>query len=222
MALLARPHPARHRLLPPPRHRRDHQRELRRRMDRAHHRALRLRHGARLDVERRQAQALLQLVRDDEGRAVPAGFTLDGPRGPARVAQPGAVWLARATGNPLLPFHLEASRGLDGAQLGPDADSQAVQHGGARGRRTAVRGSRTRPTHARSRRRRPELERRARGPRDRRKGALDDLGLEAQGLGRLDARRRAHGTCGSDRSGRRRGRAWPSSRNRRARRSTSI
>jgi lysophospholipid acyltransferase (LPLAT)-like uncharacterized protein len=40
----------------------------------------------------------------------PAGFTLDGPRGPAQVAQPGAVWLARTTGNPVLPFHLEASR----------------------------------------------------------------------------------------------------------------
>jgi lysophospholipid acyltransferase (LPLAT)-like uncharacterized protein len=39
----------------------------------------------------------------------PAGFTLDGPRGPARVAQPGAIWLARATGNPVLPFHLEAA-----------------------------------------------------------------------------------------------------------------
>src|SRR5207247_1418398 len=39
-----------------------------------------------------------------------AGFTIDGPRGPARVAQPGAVWLAKATGNPVLPFHLEASR----------------------------------------------------------------------------------------------------------------
>jgi lysophospholipid acyltransferase (LPLAT)-like uncharacterized protein len=25
------------------------------------------------------------------------------------VAQPGAIWLARATGNPVLPFHLEAS-----------------------------------------------------------------------------------------------------------------
>ena len=49
-----------------------------------------------------------QLVRDMRaGR--PAGFTLDGPRGPARVAQPGAVWLAANTGNPLLPFHLEAS-----------------------------------------------------------------------------------------------------------------
>ena len=40
----------------------------------------------------------------------PAGFTVDGPRGPARVAQPGAVWLAKATGNPVLPFHLEADR----------------------------------------------------------------------------------------------------------------
>jgi lysophospholipid acyltransferase (LPLAT)-like uncharacterized protein len=51
---------------------------------------------------------MLQLVRAMKaGR--PAGFTLDGPRGPARVAQPGAVWLAASTGNPLLPFHLEAS-----------------------------------------------------------------------------------------------------------------
>jgi lysophospholipid acyltransferase (LPLAT)-like uncharacterized protein len=40
----------------------------------------------------------------------PAGFTVDGPRGPARIAQPGAVWLAKATGNPVLPFHLEADR----------------------------------------------------------------------------------------------------------------
>jgi lysophospholipid acyltransferase (LPLAT)-like uncharacterized protein len=39
-----------------------------------------------------------------------AGFTVDGPRGPARVAQPGAVWLAKATGNPVVPFHLEADR----------------------------------------------------------------------------------------------------------------
>ena len=40
----------------------------------------------------------------------PAGFTVDGPRGPARAAQPGAAWLAKATGNPVVPFHLEASR----------------------------------------------------------------------------------------------------------------
>ncbi len=89
------------------RHRRDHQRELRRRVDCAHHRALRLRHRARIDVARR-AKALLQLVRDMRA-GKPAGFTVDGPRGPAEVAQPGAVWLAKATGNPVLPFHLEAS-----------------------------------------------------------------------------------------------------------------
>jgi lysophospholipid acyltransferase (LPLAT)-like uncharacterized protein len=35
---------------------------------------------------------------------------VDGPRGPARVAQAGAVWLAKTTGNPVVPFHLEASR----------------------------------------------------------------------------------------------------------------
>ena len=52
---------------------------------------------------------MLQLARDME-RGRSAGFTLDGPRGPARVAQPGAFWLARKTGNPVLPFHLEASR----------------------------------------------------------------------------------------------------------------
>ncbi len=52
---------------------------------------------------------MLQLSRDmAAGKA--AGFTLDGPRGPARVAQPGAVWLAKATGNPILPFHIEADR----------------------------------------------------------------------------------------------------------------
>jgi lysophospholipid acyltransferase (LPLAT)-like uncharacterized protein len=63
---------------------------------------------ARGSTSRGGRRAMLQLVRDMKaGR--PAGFTLDGPRGPARVAQPGAVWLAAATGNPLLPFHLEAS-----------------------------------------------------------------------------------------------------------------
>ena len=63
---------------------------------------------ARGSTTRGGQKALIQLVRDmEEGK--PAGFTLDGPRGPAKVAQPGAVWLARKTGNPVLPFHLEAS-----------------------------------------------------------------------------------------------------------------
>ena len=53
----------------------------------------------------------------------PVGITVDGPRGPALVAQPGAVWMAKVTGNPILPFHVESSR-LDGAQLGRVADSR--------------------------------------------------------------------------------------------------
>jgi hypothetical protein len=64
---------------------------------------------ARGSTSRGGARALAQLRRDMRaGR--PAAFTVDGPRGPAGVAQPGAVWLARATGNPILPFHIEASR----------------------------------------------------------------------------------------------------------------
>jgi hypothetical protein len=53
-------------------------------------------------------RALLQLTRDlAAGR--PAAFTVDGPRGPAYQAQPGAVWLAKATGNPVVPFHVESA-----------------------------------------------------------------------------------------------------------------
>ena len=64
---------------------------------------------ARGSTSRGAQKAIRQLVRGmQQGRA--AGFTLDGPRGPACVAQPGAIWLARATGHPVLPFHLEASR----------------------------------------------------------------------------------------------------------------
>ncbi len=64
---------------------------------------------ARGSTSRGGRRALLKLSRDlAAGR--PAGFAVDGPRGPARVAQPGAVWLAKLTGNPVLPFHLEADR----------------------------------------------------------------------------------------------------------------
>ena len=63
---------------------------------------------ARGSTSRGGLKALLQLKRDmEQGR--PAGFTVDGPRGPARIAAPGAIWLAKATGNPVLPFHCEAS-----------------------------------------------------------------------------------------------------------------
>jgi lysophospholipid acyltransferase (LPLAT)-like uncharacterized protein len=65
--------------------------------------------AARGSTSRGGARALVQLKREiAEGRMV--AFTVDGPRGPARVAQRGASWLAGATGQPILPFHIEASR----------------------------------------------------------------------------------------------------------------
>jgi hypothetical protein len=64
---------------------------------------------ARGSTSRGARRALLQLTRD-MAAGKPVGFTVDGPRGPSGVAQPGAVWLAKATGNPVLPFHLEADR----------------------------------------------------------------------------------------------------------------
>jgi lysophospholipid acyltransferase (LPLAT)-like uncharacterized protein len=37
---------------------------------------------------------------------IEVGFTIDGPRGPAYVVKPGAVTLARHTGQAILPFHI--------------------------------------------------------------------------------------------------------------------
>jgi lysophospholipid acyltransferase (LPLAT)-like uncharacterized protein len=63
--------------------------------------------AARGSTSRGGPAALRQLVKDVKAHGV--AFTLDGPRGPAEIAQPGAVWLAKATGQPLLPFHSEAA-----------------------------------------------------------------------------------------------------------------
>jgi lysophospholipid acyltransferase (LPLAT)-like uncharacterized protein len=64
---------------------------------------------ARGSSSRGGARALLQMSRE-LAAGHPVGFTVDGPRGPARVSQPGAVWLAKASGHPVLPFHCEADR----------------------------------------------------------------------------------------------------------------
>ena len=64
---------------------------------------------ARGSTSRGAVKALVQLKRD-MAAGKPAAFTLDGPRGPAKVAQPGAAWLAKTTGNPIVPFHIEAGR----------------------------------------------------------------------------------------------------------------
>ena len=63
--------------------------------------------AARGSTSRGGSAALRRLVKDVKAHGV--AFTLDGPRGPAEIAQPGAVWLAKVTGQPLLPFHSEAA-----------------------------------------------------------------------------------------------------------------
>ena len=81
---------------------------------------------ARGSTSRNAVRAALRAKRRmEEGH--PVGITVDGPRGPAMVAQPGAVWMAKVTGNPILPFHVESSSVLDGAQLGRVADSISLQ-----------------------------------------------------------------------------------------------
>jgi lysophospholipid acyltransferase (LPLAT)-like uncharacterized protein len=55
------------------------------------------------------ARVLIQAKRElEQGRSLL--ITPDGPRGPRHVAQPGAVWLAGATGCPILPVRITASR----------------------------------------------------------------------------------------------------------------
>jgi lysophospholipid acyltransferase (LPLAT)-like uncharacterized protein len=52
------------------------------------------------------AKALIAMKRAmADGREM--AFTVDGPRGPRRQAKPGPVYLAKLTGNPILPFQLE-------------------------------------------------------------------------------------------------------------------
>jgi lysophospholipid acyltransferase (LPLAT)-like uncharacterized protein len=65
--------------------------------------------AARGSTSRGGSRALVQLRRE-LARGHTTAFTIDGPRGPVRVAQRGAVFLAGATGHPVLPFHIEASR----------------------------------------------------------------------------------------------------------------
>lgn len=89
---------------------------------------------ARGSTSRGGSRALIAMKRAlDEGHAV--AFTVDGPRGPARVAQPGAVWLASASGHPILPFHIESSshwtaRSWDGSQVPKPRATLAIVIGG--------------------------------------------------------------------------------------------
>ena len=53
--------------------------------------------------------ALIEAIRCmKEGK--PAGFTVDGPKGPRYEAKTGAVILAKKTGNPMMPFTVQAKK----------------------------------------------------------------------------------------------------------------
>jgi lysophospholipid acyltransferase (LPLAT)-like uncharacterized protein len=51
--------------------------------------------------------ALIEAVRCMK-RGLPVGFTVDGPKGPRYQAKAGAVVLAKKTGNPMMPFTVQA------------------------------------------------------------------------------------------------------------------
>ena len=89
--------------------------------------------AARGSTSRGGARGLVQLRRELAAGATVA-FTVDGPRGPARRAQRGAVWLAGATGHPIVPFHIEAdrswaARSWDSAQIPKPFSTVAVAIG---------------------------------------------------------------------------------------------
>ena len=92
--------------------------------------------AARGSTSRGGVKALVQLKRL-VGEGHPTAFTVDGPRGPAGRAQPGALWLAKATGQPILPFHIEAASAWHAQELGPRPGAAAVL-ARRRGRRAAV------------------------------------------------------------------------------------
>ena len=56
--------------------------------------------------------ALIEMVRLVRS-GCPAGFMVDGPRGPRRVAKPGPLLLAKKTGQPVLPFSVNPRRYLE-------------------------------------------------------------------------------------------------------------
>lgn len=65
--------------------------------------------------------ALVEMIRVMRS-GMPAGFTIDGPRGPRYVAKMGAVLLAKKTGQPILPFTVRSARHItvpswDGLQV---------------------------------------------------------------------------------------------------------
>jgi lysophospholipid acyltransferase (LPLAT)-like uncharacterized protein len=54
-------------------------------------------------------RALVEMIKAMRN-GTPMAFTLDGPKGPRYEAKPGAVLLAKKTGNPIMPFVVECAR----------------------------------------------------------------------------------------------------------------
>lgn len=53
--------------------------------------------------------ALVELIKTMR-KGIPAGFTVDGPKGPRYIAKPGPILLAKKTGNPIMPFSVEIKK----------------------------------------------------------------------------------------------------------------
>lgn len=93
--------------------------------------------------------ALVEMIRLMK-QGLPMAFTLDGPRGPRREAKPGALLLAKKTGNPVVPFVVVCDRYwtvnswdklqipkpftraviivADPVYVEPDADEASIEH----------------------------------------------------------------------------------------------
>lgn len=64
---------------------------------------------ARGSASRGAAGAMVSMVRAMQ-RGQDTAFTIDGPRGPRHVAKAGAVMVAKATGAPIICFHIRPAR----------------------------------------------------------------------------------------------------------------
>jgi lysophospholipid acyltransferase (LPLAT)-like uncharacterized protein len=54
--------------------------------------------------------AMVEMIRTIKKEGWPAGFTLDGPRGPRYKVKKGPLLVAKKTGNPIVPFLVEAKK----------------------------------------------------------------------------------------------------------------
>jgi lysophospholipid acyltransferase (LPLAT)-like uncharacterized protein len=68
--------------------------------------------AAKGSATRGGARALILMAHCLES-GIDVAFPIDGPRGPVYVAKPGAVTLARHTGQAILPFHVAARRSVE-------------------------------------------------------------------------------------------------------------